>query len=195
MKPVPALPRRLSLILPVPLLCGLLLLSGCGNSNLARTIGLERDVPDEFTVTTSPPLSMPPDFNLRPPRPGAARPQAQNDRQEAEEDLSPQLALSGPVAQNSAGQAALVQQLGAPAPSDIRTRVDRDAAEGSNNPGFIDKLLYWRKPDTTNTQVDPTKEAQRLRENAALGQSPSVGDTPIIQPPRKGWFSNLFSWL
>jgi hypothetical protein len=73
--------------------------------------------------------------------------------------------------------------------------VDRDAAEGSNNPGFIDKLLYWRKPDTNNTQVDATKEAQRLRENAALGQSPSVGDTPIIQPAKKGWFSNLFSWL
>jgi hypothetical protein len=195
MKSVHALPRRLSLVLPAPLLCSLLLLSGCGNNNLARTIGLQRDVPDEFTVTTSPPLSMPPDYSLRPPRPGAPRPQAQNDRQEAEEDLAPQLALGAPQVQNSAGQAALVQQLGAPAPANIRAQVDRDAAEGSNNQGFIDKLLYWRKPDTGNAQVDPTKEAQRLRENAALGQSPSVGDTPIIQPPKKGWFSNLFSWL
>ena len=195
MKPVHAPMRRLSIVLPAPLLCGLLLLSGCGDSSLSRTIGLERDLPDEFTVTTSPPLSMPPDYNLRPPRPGAPRPQAQNDRQEAEEDLSPQLALGAPAAQNSPGQSALVQQLGTPAPTDVRAAVDRDAAEGSNNQGFIDKLLYWRKPDTGNSQVDATKEAQRLRQNAALGEGPNVGDTPIIQPRQQGWFTKLFSWL
>jgi hypothetical protein len=43
--------------------------------------------------------------------------------------------------------------------------------------------------------VDPAKESQRLRQNAALGQGPDVGDTPIIQPTKKGWFSNLFSWM
>jgi hypothetical protein len=194
MKPVHAPSRRLSFALSVPLLGGLLLLSGCGD-NLSRTIGLQRDLPDEFTVTTSPPLSMPPDYNLRPPRPGAPRPQAQSDRQEAEEDLAPQLALGAPAAQNSPGQSALVQQLGTPAPRDIRTAVDRDAAEGSNNQGFIDELLYWRKPDTANAQVDAAKEAQRLRENAALGQAPTVGDTPIIQGRKQGWFTRLFSWL
>jgi hypothetical protein len=88
-----------------------------------------------------------------------------------------------------------VQQLGTPAPSDIRTKVDRDAAEGSNNQGFIDKLLYWRKPDTANEEVDATKEAQRLRQNAALGQGPDVGNTPIIQARKQGWFTRLFSWL
>ena len=33
---------------------------------------------------------------------------------------------------------------------------------------------------------------QRLRQNAALGQSPDIGDTPIIQPQKKGWLEGIF---
>jgi len=41
---------------------------------------------DEFAVVTKAPLIMPPDYNLRPPRPGAARPQEQSERQQAAEN-------------------------------------------------------------------------------------------------------------
>ena len=51
--------------------CTLILLAGCSGDKLTRTFGLTRDAPDEYTVTTRAPLSMPPDYNLRPPRPGA----------------------------------------------------------------------------------------------------------------------------
>jgi hypothetical protein len=173
---------------------GLLLLSGCSDS-LTRTFGLTRDAPDEYTVTTRAPLSMPPDYNLRPPRPGAPRPQEQSERQQAEEALVPQLALSAPQGGSSPGQAALVQQAGPAAPADIRRRIDQDAATDNSDDSFIDKLLYWRKPDTQHAQVDATKESQRLRQNAALGEGPDVGDTPIIQAKKTGWFTNLFSWL
>lgn len=176
------------------LLCGLVLLCGC-SEGLTRTFGLTRDAPDEFTVTTRAPLSMPPDYNLRPPRPGATRPQEVSDRQQAEEALAPQLALTPPKGQESAGQQALLAQIGAPAPADIRRKVDADAAQDAGNDGLIDKLLYWRKPNTNLAQVDAGKESQRLRQNAALGQGPEVGDTPIIQPKKTGWFSSLFSWL
>ena len=43
-------------------------LAGCDTGNMSRTFGLTRDAPDEFSVTTQAPLSMP-DFNLS-PRPG-----------------------------------------------------------------------------------------------------------------------------
>lgn len=195
MKPFFASPgRRRPLTAIVPLLCGAVLLSGC-SEGLVRTFGLSRDAPDEFTVTTRAPLSMPPDYNLRPPRPGAPRPQEQSARQQAEEAIAPQLALGAPQGTSSPGQSALLQEIGPAAPSDIRAEVDRDAANGTANDSFIDKLLYWRKPSNEAAQVDPSKESQRLRENAALGQGPNVGDTPIIQPKKTGWFSSLFSWL
>jgi len=178
-------------------LCGaaVILLSGCSGDKLSRTFGLTRDAPDEYTVTTRAPLSMPPDYNLRPPRPGAPRPQEQSERQQAEEALVPQMALGAPQSSTSAGQAALMQQAGPPAPSDIRRKVDQDARYASDDDSFVDKVLYWRKPDTEHAQVDPQKESQRLRQNAALGEGPDVGSTPIIQQRKTGWFTDLFSWL
>jgi hypothetical protein len=174
----------------------LVLLSGCSSDKLARTFGLTRDAPDEYTVTTRAPLSMPPDYNLRPPQPGVPRPQEQSERQQAQEALVPQTALDTPGGgSSSAGQAALLQETGPAVPNDIRSQVDRDARYAADDEGFIDKVLYWRKPDTQHVQVDAQKESQRLRENAALGESPAVGDTPIIQQKKQGWFSNLFSWM
>jgi hypothetical protein len=172
----------------------LILLGGCGDK-LTRTFGLTRDAPDEYTVTTRAPLSMPPDYNLRPPRPGVARPQEQSERQQAEEALVPQLSLGAPQGSTSPGQAALLQSAGPPAPNDIRRRVDQEARLGGNDDSIIDKVLYWRKPSTDKAEVDAQKESQRLRQNSALGQGPDIGETPIIQQRKTGWFTSLFSWL
>jgi hypothetical protein len=48
-------------------------LAGC--SNWKQTLGIEPLPPDEFAVESRAPLTIPPDFNLRPPAPGAPRPQ------------------------------------------------------------------------------------------------------------------------
>ncbi len=104
-------------------------------------------------------------------------------------------ALDVPQNNMSPGQSALVQEAGPAAPSDIRRKVDQDARLANDNDSFVDKVLYWRKPDTQHVQIDAQKESQRLRENAALGEAPDVGQTPIIQQKKSGWFSNLFSWL
>ena len=55
-------------------LAAVVALTGCSGDELTRNFGLTRDAPDEFTVTTRAPLSMPPNYQLRPPRPGASRP-------------------------------------------------------------------------------------------------------------------------
>ena len=173
----------------------LIVLTGCGTSSLSRTFGLTRDAPDEFTVVTRAPLSMPPDFTLRPPQPGVLRPQDQSDRSQAESALVPEAALGAAPTGVSPGQAALVRDAGGGAPADIRQRVDQEARLDTNDDGFIDKLLYWRKTDSQKAVVDPGKESQRLQQNSALGQSPEVGDTPIIRDKKTGWFQDLFSWL
>jgi hypothetical protein len=54
----------------VALLVCLPLAAGCGD--LRDAAGLTKKSPDEFAVTTKAPLVIPPDFNLRPPMPGAA---------------------------------------------------------------------------------------------------------------------------
>ena len=192
MRTLPSKPR---LTAPFLLGCSVLLLAGCTADKLIRTFGLTRDAPDEYTVTTRAPLSMPPDYNLRPPMPGAPRPQEQSERQQAKEALTPESALNAPDNEGSPGQEALVRAAGPEAPADIRRQVDIDANRADADEGFINKLLNWRRPSMRNVQVDAQKESQRLRQNAALGEAPDVGTTPIIQQKKEGWFSKLFSWI
>jgi Protein of unknown function (DUF3035) len=45
-------------------------LSGC--SSIRDAMGAGKAPPDEFTVMTAAPLIVPPDYNLRPPQPGAS---------------------------------------------------------------------------------------------------------------------------
>ena len=55
--------------------------TGC--SSVSKAIGATKVTPDEFRVVTSAPLTLPPDYNLRPPQPGAARPQEMDPDAEA----------------------------------------------------------------------------------------------------------------
>ena len=184
-------PRR-NVVAASLLAAGLLTLTGCGGmSGLTRTFGLTRDAPDEFSVTTQAPLSMPPDMSIRPPRPGAPRPQDVSDSSQAEAALVPQTSLGAPSAGMSPGQAALVAQAGPAAPSNIRAEVSQEAVQ-ANSKSFADRLMFWRPAAQPGIVVDPTREAQRLRENAALGQSPEAGETPIIQPKPRGWLQGIF---
>lgn len=170
-----------------------LLLSGCGSHDLARTFGFARTPPDEFTVTTQAPLSMPPDFSLRPPRPGAPRPQAQSTTREAEEALVPQTALqSAQTAPMSPGQQALLAAAGPAAPGNTAAQVDREAQLEQPSRSFIDRLMFWRSPAQPGDVVNAKQESERLRRDAALGQSPTTGATPIIRSQPKGLLQRLF---
>jgi hypothetical protein len=172
-----------------------LLLGGCGD-DVSRTFGLQRDAPDEFQVTTRAPLSMPPDFALRAPRPGAPRPQEQSGPEAAQAVLAPQAALGQPAAREpgvSPGMSALLQAAGPQAPGDIRSKVDSESHLDRPPPALVDRLMFWRKPPNEGgLQIDPAREAQRLRENAALGQNVAEGDSRIIQPRSRGLIDRLF---
>jgi hypothetical protein len=71
-------------------LVGGLAVGGC--SDFKQTIGIEKVAPDEFSVENQPPLTIPPDFALRPPKPGAPRPQEASSGEQAQkifEDAGP----------------------------------------------------------------------------------------------------------
>jgi|SRR5271166_2661911 len=183
-------PRRIAPIGRLLILSGLALqLGGC--NNLTRSLGLTRDAPDEFAVTTRAPLVMPPNFDLPSPTPGVPRPQEAPERRQAEEALVPQTALGGTAPTESPGQAALVSAAGPPAPPNIRAQVNAETDLDAPKQTFIDKLKFWQSPPLPGTVVDAAAESQRLRQNAALGQSPETGDTPIVQPKRKSMVGSI----
>ena len=45
----------------------LIALAACDSNTVKDTLGLERTAPDEYRVVSRPPLSVPPDFTMRPP--------------------------------------------------------------------------------------------------------------------------------
>jgi len=174
-------PRPARLALPL-----LLALAGCG-SDTSRMLGFTRDPPDEFQVTTRAPLSVPPRLgDLPTPTPGAPRPQ---------DNRAPSALLAPGVtaAAHSASERALLSRAGGPVDDNIRRRVDEESLRLDRPPeNVVDRLMFWRPAPQLGIAVDPTRESQRLRENAALGLEQNEGTTPVVQPQPRSWFRTLF---
>ena len=60
-------------------------LGACGS--LSDALGQGKNPPDEFQVVARAPLSLPPNYDLRPPRPGAPRPQERSATEAAAERI------------------------------------------------------------------------------------------------------------
>lgn len=78
-------------------------LAACAHGGIAN-----RNAPDEFAVQRQAPLSVPPDFALVPPQPGAPRPAQGTAAQQALD------ALFGGPAPRSATETSLLQRAGSP---------------------------------------------------------------------------------
>ncbi len=180
-----------------------LAVTGCSDG-LKEQIGLGKRAPDEFKVVSRAPLSLPPDYNLAPPRPGALRPQegsAQGQAKRAVFNLDgtagPEKSSSLDQAGRSDGEMALLQSAGAnEAPDDIRLLIDRETRQlNSESEQVVDALIFWKDQPNPNSLVDPVKEAKRIQQNAALGTR-GQGETEIIvierEAPLEGVFDNLF---
>ncbi|WP_455372597.1 DUF3035 domain-containing protein [Limibacillus halophilus] len=161
-----------------------------------------KNPPDEFRVISQAPLTLPPDYGLRPPEPGAPRPQTGTPTDEARAtvfklDNSAEAAAAAEAAAlagRSQGEQALLKEAGAgnvdPA---IRLQIDREtdqlvAAESS----FIDTLIFWQDDDIGGQVIDPEAEQRRIRENQVQGNAVTAGETPVIQRKKKAFFEGLF---
>ena len=91
--------RRTSLITLCLVALGPIALGGC--SAFENLGGGKKVSPDEFKIVSHSPLTMPPNAELRPPRPGEPRPQEVTPADQAKEALSP--ALAGRTQARAAG--------------------------------------------------------------------------------------------
>ena len=166
---------------------------------LSACAGL-KNAPDEFAVVRSAPLTLPPDYQLRPPRPGAARPHVARVQEQAEGVLLDEgasrragdAAAAAPAA--SPGEAALIERAGAAdVDPGIRQLIDSEfGAFASEDENFFESLLFWQPDDPPGEVIDPVGEAERLRENAILGKSATAGETPVIKRRKRALLEGLF---
>ena len=145
----------------------------CGCTAFRTAIGAAKNPPDEFTVVTKAPLVIPPDFNLRPPQPGAAARNEPDPDGLARDALFPQGGVNQAAAlgtEYSEGEKFLLTRTNALAvdPS-IRRRVTTDVGQEDLGPEFANRLL---------TQPAGTTPAAA----AAQAQAGSTTATPTATP-------------
>jgi hypothetical protein len=78
--------RTLGPLLGISGVTAMLLLGGC--TGFKQVVGLEALPPDEFAVESRAPLTVPPEFDLRPPAPGTPRPQEASAASKAQQAVN-----------------------------------------------------------------------------------------------------------
>ncbi len=141
------------------------LLSACfwlqGCTSVKKTLGIDRDPPDEFSVMPcSQPLDMPPDFFVLPkPQPGIPRPQDVKAMESKRKELFGGQTKSGVV---SPGQAVLLDMAGASNnPEDIRRTIDDEHRKEASKKNPVLETLGIKSKDTI---IDPYEEKKNLEE-------------------------------
>lgn len=211
--------RRLGLALRIVMLGGAAAsLIGC--QSIREAAGVEKSPPDEFAVVTKAPLVIPPDYNLRPPSPGAPPTNQMSPTASAQADLSgtdPTVVAQGlPTTYSPAEKNLLANSGAATADHTIRTQIAADAKSmATANDSFTDALLFGLgpKPDT-GKPVDADAEHDRLIAEKNDGQTPVTG-LPTTQKDAQegasidkngdrgaskvkddsGWFDGLFDGI
>lgn len=179
-------------------LIAICMLTACGEGTLSERIGLERKPPDEFRVLSRPPLTVPPEFNLRPPADSA---ETQSTSRQAETlifgeeveavGLKPGTADTAVTAveTDTLGTSAdenFLQNAGAQvANPDIRNMLRQENKEDMY-PEDKTLLQKLREPSNKEPTVDAMKEAERLKKNEAEGKPVDEGDTPTKNPKDRG---------
>lgn len=147
------------------LVLALISLSGCGGMKSA--LGLGKSAPDEFAVVTKAPLIVPPDFSLRPPKPGALRPQELQPTDSARRALLGDAVDTGSEGP-SQGEVALLINAGADrVDPNIRAMLEEESGRlRQKDDSFTDKIMFWRDGDQSGPPpvlLDATSESQRLK--------------------------------
>ena len=161
--------------------------SGC--SSLREAAGTTKDSPDEFAVVTKAPLSIPPDFNLRPPAPGAApsnQIEPTNAAQSALFNADPATVAASMPPTMSMGERYLLASAGVQnADPAIRQQLASDirGMRGADD-SFASSVLFWNAPSTadSSTPVDADAEARRI-DAARGGAAAPAGTAPASAPP------------
>lgn len=181
----------------VGLVASALILSGC--SGIKNELGLTRNSPDEFTVIKRAPLSLPPEYSLRPPSENGTGISAHNANVAKTRDQARSVVFGGEGLQQSepkdaSAEAAFARKAGVTeANPEIRRVINEENGYiVLENQSTVDKIL-GKKPTkpVDEAVIDAKAEAERLKNNAEAGQPVNTGDVPTIEK-KKSTLDKIF---
>src|SRR5580658_4493771 len=184
-----------------------LVLVGC--DTIREAAGVTKQPPDEFAVVTKAPLVMPPDYNLRPPKPGAAPTNQYSPTESAAAAVygeDPATIAAQMTGDYSKEEKLLLATSGAAvADHAIRQQLAADAKSmEATNDDLTNKLLFQTGPDPqAGNPLDSDAEKERLdsAKSAQQTNTPATTDQPTdskdkdsakIDKTGNGWFDGIF---
>jgi DUF3035 family protein len=172
--------------------------SGC--TSIRQAAGITKQTPDEFAVVTKAPLVIPPDYNLRPPKPGAV----------PTNQLSPtgvaQAALAGDdngsvpapngMPYSDSEKSILTQADANNADHSIRQEIasDEKSMQGADE-SFTDKVLFGGTTDNSDKNVNADANSHANTPGAAGAPAAAPAPAPQPAPPPKKDDGGWFGWL
>jgi hypothetical protein len=166
-----------------------LALLGC--QDIREAAGVVKTPPDEFAVVTKAPLVIPPDYNLRPPKPGAPPTNQSSPTDAAEAALTGDdpatVAASLPTTYSPGEKLLLANTGGATADHGVRTQIAADTkAMSTASNSFTDTLLF-RSPPDPNAGHPLDADAEHNKLVAAKGDgTPIEGQAASKKDPQEG---------
>lgn len=159
--------------------CGCLIavalgLAGCADLSKAMS-SLESE--DSTQAIKAPPLSLPPDYNLRPPVPGGRGDPNRVNVDQARQNMfgtNTPKPDEGVADTRSAGEAALLSKAVSPGQpvADIRTEVDQETESLKEDEGaFVDKMLNW---DEDGAAGEATQDDDFLKSIIVSDETPVI---------------------
>jgi hypothetical protein len=134
---------------------------------IRNAAGITKEPPDEFAVVTKAPLIIPPDYNLHPPKPGAAPLNQTSPTQSAQAALygDDTAAVAASINGNySQAEKLLLAQSGAATADDsIRRKIAADNSKAEDTGTLTDSLLFGGGDTPVGDKpVDADAEAARI---------------------------------
>ena len=182
-----------------------LVLVGC--DSIREAAGVTKEPPDEFAVVTKAPLVMPPDYNLRPPKPGAAPTNQYSPTESAAAAVygeDPAVIAAQMTGDYSKEEKLLLATSGAAvADHAIRQQIAADAKSmEATNDDLTNKLLFQTGPDpqagnpldsdAEKQRLDSAKSAKQTNTPATTDADSKDKDSAKIDKTGNGWFDGIF---
>ena len=185
------------------------MLMGCGSFDIKEKLGLNREGPDEYRVVPRPPLSVPPEFNLRPPgQPSSDYISSVPSETRAHEQVLGGGADTKPDTESPfTASTAVTPVIASPLPSSGDSQFLSDAGAAQVDPQIRQRLLddqmngtgitkdshyLFNGKDKSDPVVDPAKEAARIKQDEQQNKPVTTGDTPVIVPKDTGILGTIF---
>ncbi len=189
-----------------------LMLSACQGNSVRDVIGLDKSAPDEFRVVSRPPLSVPPQFNLRPPgdtgdvAPTAAPAHVKAHSLILNDGEGNTYELPAPAADT----AVIPVTVGSEKPADsadaqFLKNAGADVADGSvrhsleeekitkqletEESSWWDSVSNWDKKEPI---VDAKKESERIKKNTEEGKPVNEGEVAETKDKDRGVLGRIF---